>query len=180
MAVSHSRNRTDRPPYDRAALEQAALSYAGRYATTRAKLRDYLLRKLRERGWAESSAPPVEALAERLAELGYVDDRAFAAARAAALGRRGYGERRIGAALRAAGVEEADALEAREAAREGAWAAALRFAERRKLGPFAARQADRAAREKALAAMLRAGHPLDLARRLVAARPGEIPEPDTC
>ena len=62
-------------------------------------------------------------------------------------------------ALRAAGIGEEDGAEAREAAEAGAWEAALRFAERRKIGPFAAADADRPAREKAFAAMLRAGHP---------------------
>jgi regulatory protein len=178
MAVTRNRNRAQRPPFDRAALERAALAYAGRYATTRARLRDHLLRKLRERGWAEAKEAPVDALIERMAGLGYVDDRAFAAARGAALGRRGYGERRIAGALRGAGIEEEDSAEARQAARDGAWAAALRFAERRGIGPFADAPADRPAREKALAAMLRAGHPLGLAKRLVEARPGEIPEAD--
>jgi hypothetical protein len=84
--------------------------------------------------------PPVEALVERLAALNYVDDRAFAAARGAALGRRGYGARRVGEALRAAGIGEEDGAEARAAARDGAWAAALRFAERKKSGPFAGRR----------------------------------------
>jgi regulatory protein len=178
MAVTRERDRSDRPPLDREGLEQAALSYAARFATTRAKLRAYLARKLRERGWAEDGAPPVEAVVERLAALGYVDDRAFAAARAASLGLRGYGERRIDAALSAAGIGDADAAEARRAARDGGWEAALRFAERKRIGPFAALEPDRKGREKALAAMLRAGHPPPIARRLVAARPGEIPDAD--
>jgi regulatory protein len=164
---------------DAAALAQAALSYAGRYATTRARLRAYLARKLRERGWDGADEPPLEALVERMAGLGYVDDRAFAAARAAALSRRGYGGRRVAAALRAAGIGEDDATEARHIAADGAWQAALRFAERRGIGPFAVSQADRPAREKALAAMLRAGHPAGLARRILAARPGEIPDADS-
>ena len=178
MAVRHERKRRVRLPLDAAGLEQAALFYAGRYATTRARLRAYLIRKLHERGWAAPGEPPVDALVGKLAALGYVDDRAFAAARAASLGRRGFGERRVGAALRAAGIDEADAAEARRTARDTAWAAALRFAERRRIGPFAVAEADRAAREKALAAMLRAGHPPQIARRLVAARPGEIPHAD--
>ena len=178
--MKRERNRTVRPPLDEAGLEQAALSYAGRYATSRAKLRAYLARKLRERGWAREAPPPLDALVERLAGLGYVDDRAFATARGAALARRGYGARRLDAALHAAGIDAEDAAEAREAAAAGAWQAALRFAERRAIGPFAAAQADRPAREKALAAMLRAGHPARLARRIVAARPGEIPQADSC
>ncbi|HYJ29706.1 MAG TPA: RecX family transcriptional regulator [Allosphingosinicella sp.] len=159
-------------------LERLALFYAGRYATTRARLKTYLTRKLRERGWAEEKAAPLDALVERLAALGYVDDRAFAASRAASLGRRGYGERRVREALAAAGIGEEDGAEAREQARSGAWAAALRFAERRRIGPFAAEEGDRAAREKAMGAMLRAGHSPGIARRLVIARPGAIPEPD--
>ena len=179
MAVKHVRNRKARPPFDEEMLEQAALGYAGRYATTRARLAAYLERKLRERGWSGPNDPPVRVLVERMATLGYVDDRAFATARAAALGRRGYGERRVSDALRAAGIEEEDAAEACEDARNSAWQSALRFAERRRIGPFAAKESDRDGREKALAALLRAGHPLDLARRLAQALPGEIPDLDS-
>jgi len=177
--VKRDRNSKVRPPLDEAELEQAALFYAGRYATTRAKLSSYLARKLRERGWEGPVEPPLDALVERMARLGYVDDRAFASARAAALSRRGYGAGRVEAALRAAGIAPEDAAGAREIAADGAWEAALRFAERRKLGPFAAARADRPARAKALAAMLRAGHPARLARRILAAGPGEIPEADS-
>ena len=180
MAMSHDRGRRAKPPLDPAGLEQTALFYAGRYATTRAKLAAYLGRKVRERGWTETGSPPIEALVDRMAALGYVDDRAFAHARAGALTRRGYGARRVGEALRAAGIGEEDSADAREAAAEGAWEAALRFAQRRKIGPYSASEADRPAREKAYAAMLRAGHPPGLARRIVAARPGEIPQADTC
>lgn len=165
-------------PLDREGLERLALFYAGRYATTRAKLRAYLARKLAERGWAEEGEAPVAALVERLAGLGYVDDKAFAATRAASLGRRGYGERRVRDALAAAGIEEADAAPAREQAEAGAWEAALRFAKRKRIGPFAAAAVDRDTREKAIAAMLRAGHPLGIARRLASAAPGNIPDSD--
>lgn len=178
MAMSNPRERKPKPPLDSAGLEQLALAYAGRFATTRSKLAAYLDRKVRERGWDDGESPPIAPLVARMASLGYVDDRAFAAARGAALGRRGYGQRRVGLALRAAGIDDEDAAAANDAAREGAWEAALRFAERRGLGPFAVAEMDRPGRERALAAMLRAGHPLDLARRLVAARPGEVPEPD--
>jgi regulatory protein len=176
--VTRPSTRKVKPPLDAQALEQAALHYTGRYATTRAKLAAYLNRKLRERGWEGPGAPPVETLVARMAALNYVDDRAFAAARAAALSRRGYGARRVGAALRGAGIEEEDAAEAREIAADAAWEAARRFAERRRIGPFAEAEADRPAREKALASMLRAGHPVQIARQFVAARPGEIPEAD--
>lgn len=178
MAMNPRRVRKARPPLDTEQLEQAALGYAGRYATTRARLAAYLRRKLAERGWGGAGEPPVEDLVTRMAKLGYVDDRAFANARAAALGRRGYGARRVGEALRAAGIEDADAVDAKAGAAADAWQAALRFAERRRIGPFAPDVPDRNAREKSLAAMLRAGHPVHLARRLISTRPGEVPEPD--
>ena len=179
MAVRTRRSRNDRPPLDEKSLEQAALSYTGKYATSRARLAAYLARKLRDRGWEGPGEPAVERLVERMAALGYVDDRAFASARAASLGRRGYGERRVREALRAAGIGEEESETAREEARQRAWQAALRFAERRRIGPFAEQEADRQGREKALGALLRAGHPLELARRLADARPGEIPDTDT-
>ncbi|MFL6857588.1 MAG: RecX family transcriptional regulator [Allosphingosinicella sp.] len=172
------RKRKERPPLDVEGLERLALSYVGRYATTRAKLEAYLGRKVKERGWGGAGDPPLARIVERFAELGYVNDGAFAASRAASLARRGYGERRVAGALRAAGIGGDDAEAALAGARNAAWAAALRFAERKRLGPYAAAPQDRDARRKAAAAMLRAGHPLDLVRRLLDASPGEVPDPD--
>lgn len=177
--VRAERQRNPRSPLDEEGLERLALAYAGRYATTRGKLEAYLRRKVRERGWADAGAPPVERLAAHFVALGYVDDRAFAAAKAASLLRRGYGERRVRDALQAAGIREDDAAPARDEAAAGAVAAALRFAERRRLGPYAAEPLDRPQREKAAAAMLRAGHRADLVRRILAAPPGEVPDPDS-
>ena len=45
--------------------------------------------------------------------------------------------------------------------------AALALARKRRFGPFGAAPLDRLLREKQLAAMLRAGHPLDSAREMV-------------
>jgi regulatory protein len=167
-----------RPPLDPDSLERLGLFYAGRYATTRAKLAAYLRRKLRERGWAGPGEAPVERLVERFAGLGYVDDRAFASARAASLLRRGYGERRVGAALKGAGIADEDRAEALGLAVEEALAAAHRFARRRRLGPYAPIPPDREARRKAAAAMVRAGHRLDLVWKVLGLSPDELPEPD--
>lgn len=155
-----------------------ALNYVGRYATTRAKLLSYLKRKLVERGWAGERAADLEALVDRLAGFGYLDDTAFAASRAASLQRRGYGLRRVSASLRAAGIDDADAAEALQDGAAGAWSAALRFAEKRRIGPFAPAPVDRADRERQFAALMRAGHRADHARRILDAAPGEVPEPD--
>lgn len=178
MAVQQERHKRAVPPLDGERLERLAVNYAGRYAVTRAKLKAYLARKLRERGWDGEGEPPVDSLVERFARLGYVDDAAFATARAQSLSRRGFGARRVDTALKVAGIEEADGVAAREHAAAEAWNAALRFAERRRIGPYAEAHGERPEREKKLAAMLRAGHPLALARKIVAARPGEFPEAD--
>lgn len=155
-------------------LGELALAYVARFATSRSKLSHYLSRKLRERGWAGSTDPDVPTLVERLAGQGFIDDRAFAEARAGGLLRRGYGSGRVRLALSAAGIAEEDRASALENASAQAQAAALRFAERRRIGPFAAAPLDQPARAKALAAMVRAGHGFDLSRRIVDARPEEL------
>jgi len=160
------------PPLDQAALERLALRYVERFATTRGRLTAYLQRKIRERGWEGPGADPA-GLAERMAGLGYVDDRAFAEARASAMARRGLGARRVAQDFRAAGIEDADAAELAPAIAERAAAAALAFARRRRIGPFGDGTADRPQREKQLAAMIRAGHAFDLARRIVNLPPNE-------
>lgn len=160
-------------PLDPARLEELAIRYVSRFATTRAKLETYLRRKLRERGWSGDEDPGLQRIAERFAELGYVDDAAFARGKAASLLGRGYGSGRVRQALSAAGVSEEDSSEARDAAEDGAVDSALRFAKRRRLGPYAIGQLDPAAREKALAAMLRAGHNLRLAKLVIDTPPGE-------
>jgi regulatory protein len=170
--------RTPRPPLDAAGLERLGLFYAGRYATSRARLAAYLRRKLKERGWAGPGEAPVERLVERFADLGYVDDRAFASSRAASLLRRGYGERRVRDALKGAGIAEEDSAEARDHAGEEALAAAHIFARRRRLGPYADGAPDREARRKAAAAMVRAGHRMELVWKVLGMSPADLPEPD--
>ena len=170
----HGKSRKAPRPLSESSLEELALRYVGRFATTRAKLRTYLQRKVRERGWAGERDPALDAIAERFAELGYVDDGAYALGTARALGNRGYGKRRLAEKLRAAGVDETDSCPALEYADEEALTAAMRFAERRRLGPFAAEPiTDPKQREKAIAAMIRAGHGFALARAIVALQPGE-------
>jgi regulatory protein len=162
-------------PLDAARLEELALAYVARFATSRAKLEAYLARKLRERGWTGEDDPMVGALAARFVAAGYVDDAAFARARSGSLLRRGYGQRRVTQVLGAAGIGEDIRAEVR--AGEGARReAALTMARKRRLGPFGAAPADRAAREKQIAAMLRAGHALDSARELVDAASVEAAE----
>jgi regulatory protein len=185
VAQSWRENRSrrgDKPlrPLDASGLERLALRYVERFATTEAKLAAYLHRKLAERGWSGdgTAAAAVDGLVARVAALGYVDDAAFATARAGSLARRGYGPRRLSVALRVAGVADSAAEEARSIAESQAWDAALTFARRRRIGPFADSAPDRPAREKAYAALVRAGHSGTIARKIVMAEPGHVPEED--
>lgn len=171
----HGRRRERRArPLDQPALQELAFGYVARFATSRAKLSAYLNRKLRERGWSGAAEPDVAAVVDKAVELGFIDDAAFAGMKAASLARRGYGKGRVRMALAASGIGADDGSEALAHAEEQQVSAALRFAERRRIGPYAEAKGDPAARQKALAAMLRAGHPMDLARRIVAAPPGDF------
>lgn len=154
-------------PLDRARMEEMALAYVARFATSAGKLADYLKRKLRERSWEGEDAPDIAGLVERFVQIGYVDDATFARTKAQGLLRRGYGARRIDQALGAAGIAESlrDESRGNEAERRRA---ALIMARKRRFGPFGlGDRSDRALREKQVAAMLRAGHPLDHVREVV-------------
>ena len=165
-----------------------ALAYVARFATSAGKLEAYLKRKLRERGWdgaedadnAAVAAEAVEDIVTRFVEVGYVDDEGFAHGRSRSLTTRGFGPRRVDAALREAGIAEDLRAAARPDARRQRQAA-LDLARKRGFGPFD-RLADppgedrpsyevlakvRAAQEKQLAAMLRAGHSFDIARAVL-------------
>lgn len=165
------------PPLDAAALDRLALRYVERFQTSRGRLAAYLARKVRERGWEGPPADPV-GVAERMAAAGWVDDRIYAEAKAASLGRRGLGARRVAIALRQAGIADADTAEVAPAVAAQAVDAALRFARRRRIGPWATEAPDRATVERQIGQMLRAGHSPDLARRVVALPAGCEPDPD--
>lgn len=173
------RERKARPaprPIDQTGLHDLALSYVARFATTGAKLESYLARKLRERGTPDAGAGEAEAgsnltidipaIVSRMIDLGYVDDDAYARMRSRDLAARGFGARRIEQALWAAGVDE-DTRADHAPDEAGRRRAAIQLAKKRRFGPFGQRAGDaadgdlmeqRKAREKAVAAMLRAGH----------------------
>jgi regulatory protein len=154
------RRRADAPVPDRAALRAAALAHLARFGTTRAGLAQVLDRFLQRwaRRAAEAGTPdediaaqilPVRAQIDQvvrdMAELGAVDDAAFAGSRARSLTRAGRSRRAVQAHLAVRGVDEDtagtvldDALGARAGqGQETELAAALIFARRRRAGPFA-------------------------------------------
>lgn len=163
---ARDRSRTPRP-LDEPLLRALGLAYVGRYATTQARLSAYLRRKVRERGWSPAGEPPIDRLVSEFADLRYVDDAQFAESRAGALFRRGFGPRRVRAALHQAGIDSETADERSTLAPDAAIEAARAFARRKRLGPFGAPDQDARTRQKAFAAMMRAGHSFSVARMIL-------------
>ncbi len=168
----HMRKNHIATPLNEASLNDLALSYVSRYATSRAKLFAYLQRKLRERGWGGERPADPDAVADRMVELRYIDDGAYAAMKADAMVRRGYGKRRLSDIYFRDGIAEDDRAEADRLAEDGRWDAAVTFARKKRVGAFAPAPLDPDQQRRALAAFLRAGHDMALARLLISLEPG--------
>ena len=176
MAVARKpTGRRARRPITATALENAALHYLERFATSSANLRRVLLRKVAraaaEEGDAAEGARLVDALIARYLESGLLDDRAYAAQAASSLARRGASRFAIGGKLAQKGVAAALVKEAVQGLDEGGsseLAAACALVRRRRLGPYRppARRAEW--QRKDLATLARAGFGLDIARRVLA------------
>lgn len=158
-------------------LENAALHYLERFASSSTNLRRVLLRKV-DRSlahWGGERAPAaeqVDTVIAKLARLGYLDDQAYAQMKVRALHRRGKGMRVIQATLAAKGVSTdhvGDALDTlAEDVAEPDLTAAIRLARKRRLGPY--RHDGRAeSRQKDLAALARAGFDFDICRKVIEA-----------
>lgn len=156
-------------------LENAALHYLERFASSSANLRRVLMRKVARSvahwgGEAASHGEQVEAVVAKLTRLGYLDDAAYAESKVRALHRSGKGSRTIRATLAAKGVggEQADAaLDAlADEVADPDLDAAIRLARKRRLGPFRL-QGRAETRTKDLAALARAGFDFDTCRRVV-------------
>jgi regulatory protein len=160
--------RTPPKPLDDEQLRRIALTYVGRYATTRSRLSRYLERKIYERGWAGGSEADIVALVSEFAALSYVDDDAFARSKSSSLLRRGYGPLRIKAALHGAGIDSEEIGKHVALDEETALAAALDFVRRRRLVSNDRVDDPHKKRAKALAAMIRAGHHFHVAQKALA------------
>ena len=173
-------------------LENAALHYLQRFSSSSANLRRVLLRRIErarraDATVADNAEAAIDGIVEKFQRLKLIDDAAYAAGKAISLRRRGSSRRTIGGKLRLAGIDldqidraiEAadDELAPAQSSDEGPDAelrAALRLAERRRLGPYrpAAEREERRARD--LAALARAGFGYDIARRVI-----EADDPET-
>jgi len=156
-------------------LKGAALDYLDRFAATRARLRQVMLRKIRNsvRAHGDDPAPLLAALDEAIQWLeasGFLSDRAYAEARARTLSARGTSRAHIIANLASKGVAAETARDAVDRLsmeyEEPELEAARRYARRRRLGPY---RGDLRAecRDKDLAAMARAGFAGRIARQVI-------------
>lgn len=159
---------------DGATLEEWALSYLGRYASTAENLRLVLRRRVRRRlrdddEGAAAARTLIDELVTRYCAAKLVDDAGYAAGRVRRDVARGRSLRRIAAGLAAKGVGASDAAAAiatlHDDAADPDLAAACAFARRRRFGPFRTGEADR---QRELAAFARAGFSRRVAEAVLA------------
>lgn len=159
-------------------LDNAALYYLGRYATSSQNLRRVLVRRVARAAKhhdtdIEACTLMVDQLITRYLEAGLLDDVLYARTQGASLNRRGKSLRVIRGWLAQRGVDPDiidDAIKAlsREVG-EPDLAAAIAYARRRRFGPFRQKDKTPQQQDKELAAFARAGFSYGLARRIVQA-----------
>jgi regulatory protein len=169
----------DLPERDEATLVRelvtAGLRYLARISASQASVRRVLLRRLAKLRPPEPGADPaeldqrpVELALERLVELGYVDDAAFARGRGRSLVGRGVSRLGIRHHMARQGVDRATADAALEAVAdeipEPEVAAARAFVRKRRLGWHRPEPERAPNRQADLARLLRHGFPPDIAR----------------
>jgi regulatory protein len=157
-------------PLTKASLEGLALFYTGRFAVTPAKLRSYLLRKMKERGLEVDFVPDIDQLVEKLAELGVVSDQAVANMVVSSQQRRGFGASRTRQQmyLKQVASDIADTTMQEQAITPEILA--IIYARKKRLGMFRdTPAADPKRQEKDISNMVRAGHRPGLAASIIRA-----------
>ncbi|MDE2229969.1 MAG: RecX family transcriptional regulator [Alphaproteobacteria bacterium] len=156
-------------------IENVALHYLSRYASSSGNLRRVLMRRVERAAAAHGDDPAagahlIEELIAQFLRSGLIDDRAYATQKAASLQRRGASRFGIRGKLRQKGVQADLVVDAvgtldESGAGAGEFAAACALIRRRRLGPCRPAAMRGAMRQKDLAALARAGFGLDIARR---------------
>jgi regulatory protein len=165
-------------PVTPAHLENIALYYLERFATSSANLRRVLMRKVARSATAHGTDAQegerlVDEIIARYLGAGLLDDRAYAAQKVLSLRRRGASTYGIRGKLAVKGVDAEliaqtlGRLDQETSASELSAACAL--VRRRRLGPYRAAATRPAFRRRDLAILARAGFGFELARRVIAA-----------
>ncbi|MEQ8319970.1 MAG: regulatory protein RecX [Rhodospirillales bacterium] len=156
-------------------LENSAAHYLGRFATSTAHLRQLMMQKVQRSVMhhgtdADEGAKFVETIIEKFERLGFLNDQTYGEMRARSLHAKGTPVRGIRYKLQQKGLSE-DVIDSALAAladevevRDLDLSAALRLAQRRRLGPYLSdeREVRDARREKDMAVMARAGFSYDV------------------
>lgn len=153
-------------------LRAGALAYLERFPASAARVRQILERKILRYCRQTSGADPahygraIEPLIDTLRAAGYIDDAAYARGLAASLSRKGLPVRAAAQKMRLKGLPDDLVDSACGDPDADDFLRALRFARRRKLGPFACGTSPRPP-EKTLATLARAGFDYETAARLM-------------
>ena len=159
-------------------LENVALYYLERFATSAENLRQVLRRRVYKSAKHHLSEPDdgydlVDELITRYISVGLLDDQAYADFRVLTLRRRGQSGRAIMAGLLAKGVEQdviamaIDHAGNQTGEAETELQAAMTLARRRKLGRFGRRDCRENNRDKDLGKLARAGFSYDIALQVI-------------
>ena len=160
-------------------LDNAALYYLSRFATSAENLRRVMMRKIqlsaKHHGTSvDDGADLLESMIQQYLNSALLDDAAYATTRAASLHRRGNSARVITGKLKQKGVGSDDIAAAIEALRDDLddgedpeLNAALTLARKRRFGPFGLEPPGEEKRKKQLAAMARAGFSYGIAKRII-------------
>lgn len=160
-------------------LHNSGLYYLQRFSASTAHFKSVMMRKVKKSCMAhpdqdfEACRAMVEALAARFEGSGLLNDTVYARGVADSLRRRGRSRKAIAAKMTERGLRKDQIEAALESLRdesgvsdsEAELAAALKFARRKRIGPFRAGENDPALLRKDLAALARAGFSYDTARK---------------
>jgi regulatory protein len=155
-------------------LENAALHYLGRYASTAANLRRVMRRKIQRSAKAHEQNPDefiaiVEDMITRYIRSGLINDEVFTRARVESLRRSGASRKTIAVKLQMKGVESDMATEHAKGSEDDEIAAAHVFARKKQLGPYRKKTPHDIKKEQAkdIGKMARAGYSYEVIKSVL-------------
>lgn len=164
-------------PMTRSLLRQLAENYVGRFGGPSSNLRRVLLRHAQKDGTdGKAWLPEIEAIIADFLQTGALDDAKYAEHAARVLTGRGMAPRMVQFRLRQKGIQSADvdhALQELGDPRQAEREAALKYAKRRRLGPFRPQEQRKEKRQKDAAAMARAGFAMGVIFKILDAKSPE-------
>lgn len=151
-------------------LQRAATHYLDRYGSSAENLRRVLerksLRRLQARTLEGDHQRMIAITVAGTIANGTLDDAAYARSKASGLIRKGASARTISSKLRSKGIDSETAIAALPEGGIDEMAQAHRHAQRKRLGPYAAKP-DRERRQREIASLARAGFPYRVAAAVI-------------